>query len=104
MVRALSATRNQESSAVPSVEGTVTSENVFDVIVMGAGPAGEIAAARAVRAGLTTAVVQRCWAGGECGYCALGGMIEQGNGGIVNVSSGIADARYCGLAIKAGRG
>jgi alkyl hydroperoxide reductase subunit AhpF len=43
----------------------VTSENVFDVIVIGAGPAGEIAAARAVRAGLTTAVVERRWAGGE---------------------------------------
>jgi choline dehydrogenase-like flavoprotein len=42
----------------------VTRENVFDVIVIGAGPAGEIAAARAVRAGLTTAVERR-WAGGE---------------------------------------
>ena len=40
-------------------------KNVFDVIVIGAGPAGEIAAARAVRAGLTTAVVERRWAGGE---------------------------------------
>jgi FAD dependent oxidoreductase/MOSC domain len=43
----------------------VTSETVLDVIVIGAGPAGEIAAARAVRAGLTTAVVERRWAGGE---------------------------------------
>jgi len=32
MVRALPATRNQKSSAVPSAEGAVTSENVFDVI------------------------------------------------------------------------
>ena len=54
MVRALPATRNQKSSAVPSVESAVTGENVFDVIVIGAGPAGEIAAARAVRAGFTT--------------------------------------------------
>ena len=46
----------------------MTSENVFDVIVIGAGPAGEIAAARAARAGLTAPVVERRWAGGECGY------------------------------------
>jgi alkyl hydroperoxide reductase subunit AhpF len=50
MVRALPATRNQKSSAVPSVESAVTGENVFEVIVIEAGPAGEIAAARAVRA------------------------------------------------------
>jgi len=41
-------------------------DNVFDVIVVGAGPVGETAAARAVRNGLTTAVVERRLAGGEC--------------------------------------
>lgn len=46
----------------------MTSENVFDVIVIGAGPVGRTAAARAVRAGLTAAVVERRLVGGECGY------------------------------------
>src|SRR5262249_12005607 len=40
--------------------------DVFDVIVIGAGPAGETAAQRAVRNGLTAAVVERRLAGGEC--------------------------------------
>jgi alkyl hydroperoxide reductase subunit AhpF len=61
MVRALPAAPNQKSSAVPSVESAVTSENVFDVIVIGTGPAG-IAAARA---GITTAVVERRWTRGQ---------------------------------------
>ena len=42
------------------------SDDVFDVIVIGAGPAGKIAAARAVRGGLTAAVVERRLVGGEC--------------------------------------
>jgi pyruvate/2-oxoglutarate dehydrogenase complex dihydrolipoamide dehydrogenase (E3) component len=41
-------------------------EAVFDVIVIGAGPVGETAAARVVRNGLTAAVVERRLAGGEC--------------------------------------
>lgn len=41
-------------------------EDVFDVIVMGAGPTGETAAARAARNGLIAAVVERRLAGGEC--------------------------------------
>ncbi|MBB4704626.1 dihydrolipoyl dehydrogenase family protein [Sphaerisporangium siamense] len=44
--------------------------DAFDVIVIGAGPAGEIAAARAVRGGLTAAVVEERLAGGECAYYA----------------------------------
>jgi pyruvate/2-oxoglutarate dehydrogenase complex dihydrolipoamide dehydrogenase (E3) component len=43
-------------------------EDVFDVIVVGAGPAGEIAAARAVRHGLTAAIIDRRLAGGECQF------------------------------------
>ena len=43
-------------------------DDVFDVIVIGAGPAGEITAARAVRHGLTAAVVERRLVGGECHY------------------------------------
>ncbi|HEX4812797.1 MAG TPA: NAD(P)/FAD-dependent oxidoreductase [Nonomuraea sp.] len=42
----------------------------FDVIVIGAGPAGEVVADRAVRGGLTAAVVEERLAGGECSYWA----------------------------------
>ncbi len=41
-------------------------DDVFDVIVVGAGPVGETAAQRAVRNGMTAAVVERRLAGGEC--------------------------------------
>jgi pyruvate/2-oxoglutarate dehydrogenase complex dihydrolipoamide dehydrogenase (E3) component len=43
-------------------------DDVFDVVVIGAGPVGETAAERAVRGGLTAAVVERRLAGGECNY------------------------------------
>ncbi|MDP9844464.1 dihydrolipoyl dehydrogenase family protein [Streptosporangium lutulentum] len=42
----------------------------FDVIVVGAGPAGENAAARAVRGGLNAAIVEGNLVGGECSYWA----------------------------------
>jgi pyruvate/2-oxoglutarate dehydrogenase complex dihydrolipoamide dehydrogenase (E3) component len=45
-------------------------DDVFDVIVIGAGPVGENAAARAARGGLTVAVVEERLAGGECAYYA----------------------------------
>ncbi|WP_329260473.1 FAD-dependent oxidoreductase [Actinoallomurus sp. NBC_01490] len=44
--------------------------DVFDVIVIGAGPVGENAAARVVRGGLTAAVVEERLVGGECNYYA----------------------------------
>jgi dihydrolipoamide dehydrogenase len=44
--------------------------DVFDVVVLGAGPVGEIAAQRVVRGGLTAAVVEKRLAGGECAYYA----------------------------------
>jgi pyruvate/2-oxoglutarate dehydrogenase complex dihydrolipoamide dehydrogenase (E3) component len=40
----------------------------FDVIVIGAGPAGENAAGRTAAAGLSTAIVERELIGGECSY------------------------------------
>jgi len=40
----------------------------FDVIVIGAGPAGETAAGRIAAGGLRTAVVERELVGGECSY------------------------------------
>jgi dihydrolipoamide dehydrogenase len=45
-------------------------DEIFDLIVIGAGPVGETAAARAVRGGLTAAVVEERLAGGECAYYA----------------------------------
>ncbi|NUO97044.1 MAG: NAD(P)/FAD-dependent oxidoreductase [Nonomuraea sp.] len=42
----------------------------FDVIVIGAGPAGENVADRAVRGGLSAAIVEERLAGGECSYWA----------------------------------
>jgi len=50
----------------------MTSETAgrFDVIVIGAGPAGEVVAGRLASAGLATAVVEREFVGGECSYFA----------------------------------
>jgi dihydrolipoamide dehydrogenase len=45
-------------------------QDEFDVVVIGAGPAGENVAARAVRGGLTAAVIEDGLAGGECSYWA----------------------------------
>ncbi|MFI6508940.1 dihydrolipoyl dehydrogenase family protein [Streptosporangium sp. NPDC050855] len=42
----------------------------FDVVVVGAGPAGENVADRAVKGGLTVAIVEGRLAGGECSYWA----------------------------------
>ena len=42
----------------------------YDVIVLGAGPTGENVADRAVRGGLTAAVVESDLVGGECSYWA----------------------------------
>lgn len=41
-----------------------------DVVVIGAGPAGENVAARAVRGGLTVAIIESGLAGGDCSYWA----------------------------------
>jgi dihydrolipoamide dehydrogenase len=42
----------------------------FDVIVIGAGPAGEVLAGRVAEAGLRTAIVERHLVAGECSYYA----------------------------------
>jgi len=44
--------------------------DVYDVIVIGAGPTGENVAARAVRGGLTAVIVESELVGGECSYWA----------------------------------
>ena len=45
-------------------------ERSFDVVVVGAGPAGEIAAGRLGQAGLDVALVEEHLVGGECSYYA----------------------------------
>lgn len=45
-------------------------QNVYDVIVIGAGPVGQNVADRARAAGLRVAVVERELVGGECSYWA----------------------------------
>lgn len=47
-----------------------TQPDLFDVIVIGAGPAGEVVADRAHRGGLSVAVVERRLVGGECSFYA----------------------------------
>ncbi len=44
--------------------------DVFDVVIIGAGPAGEIVGERAVKAGLSAVVIENNLVGGECSYWA----------------------------------
>ena len=45
-------------------------ERSFDVVVIGAGPAGEVAAGRLGEAGIEVALVEQHLVGGECSYYA----------------------------------
>jgi pyruvate/2-oxoglutarate dehydrogenase complex dihydrolipoamide dehydrogenase (E3) component len=62
--------------ALPNDEGTSRASapggerGQYDVIVIGAGPTGENVADRAVRGGLTAAIVESELVGGECSYWA----------------------------------
>jgi pyruvate/2-oxoglutarate dehydrogenase complex dihydrolipoamide dehydrogenase (E3) component len=49
---------------------TAEQERIYDVIVIGAGPVGQVAADRSRAAGLSVVVVERELVGGECSYWA----------------------------------
>ncbi len=56
---------------MPRLKGDLNMDNVaYDVIVIGAGPTGENVADRAVKGGLTAAIVESELVGGECSYWA----------------------------------
>jgi pyruvate/2-oxoglutarate dehydrogenase complex dihydrolipoamide dehydrogenase (E3) component len=61
--------RGREQVMSEAVRGGLA-ENVYDVIVLGAGPVGENVADRVRVAGLTVVVVERELVGGECSYWA----------------------------------
>src|SRR3954454_3915428 len=48
----------------------MTSEREVDVVVLGAGPAGEVAAGRLAEGGLEVAIVEEHLVGGECSFYA----------------------------------
>jgi dihydrolipoamide dehydrogenase len=57
-------------SAPPGKEAIVAEIGEFDVVVLGAGPAGEVCAGRLTDGGLSVAIVERDLVGGECSFYA----------------------------------
>ena len=51
-----------------ALDGDTGSDGVYDVIVLGAGPVGQNAAARTRAAGLSVAIVERELVSGESSY------------------------------------
>jgi dihydrolipoamide dehydrogenase len=68
----------------------------YDVIVLGAGPTGENVAGRAVRGGLTAAVVESELVGGECSYWAC-----MPSKGLLRPITAVSEANHVGGATGA---
>ncbi len=77
----------------------------FDVVVIGAGPAGEVAAGRLADAGLEVAIVEEHLVGGECAYYACMPSKALLRPGELLAESrripGVAEAVTGGLAVQA---
>ena len=71
----------------------------FDVVVIGAGPAGEVAAGRLAEAGLEVALVERELVGGECSFYAC-----MPSKGLLRPAQALAEARRIPGAAEAAAG
>ena len=58
------------TQSTPAAARIARTDQAYDVVVIGAGPAGEVVAGRVAAGGLRTVVVEAELVGGECSYWA----------------------------------